>query len=213
MSYFPFFIELEGKCCLVAGGGEVAYRKIKALLPFEIKIHVVAPKYCAQLEALRSNAEYAGKLKFSQRAFCEQDLEGILFAIAATDDAKLHEKMYDLCQERNILINVVDKKELCSFYFPSLVKENELVVGISSGGNSPVLAKRLRKRVEQTVPEYYAQLNEQLGGLREAVMQSIPDEAARKQCFEALADMGEQKGRKLEQTEIEEILRQFGGHT
>lgn len=211
MSFFPFFIDLEGKQCLIVGGGEVACRKVQALLSFGVSIRMKALDYCGELLALQKQEAYEGRLELTYGTFCEEDLKEVVFVIAATSDTALNEKISVQCRQKGILVNVVDKKELCSFYFPSLIKKEDIVVGVSSGGNSPVLAKKIRKQIETAVPDYYAMLNRQLGAVREQVLERIHTEAARKACFQEIISFGEAKGRELTQKELEEILNRFFG--
>lgn len=209
MSYFPFFIDLEGKKCLVVGGGEVACRKVAALLPFGVHICMKAQDYCEELQVLEKRKAYEGRLKLIYGTFDKEDLKDVFFVIAATDNAELNREISVECQNRGILVNAVDQKELCSFYFPSLVKKEDLVVGISSGGNSPGLAKKIRKKVEAEIPDYYAPINRQLGSVREQVLENISTESARKKCFEEIIALGEREKRELTQVELENIFKKF----
>ena len=134
MAYFPFFVDLQDKKCFIMGGGEVAYRKAAALLPFGAHIYIKALTYCEKLTSLKNTTKGQIQLTLAYGTFEEADLEGCQFVIAATDDRALNRRIAQLCKEKNILINTVDDKELCSFYFPSLIKQDEVVVGISSGG-------------------------------------------------------------------------------
>ncbi len=205
MSYFPFFVNLEGKECLLIGGGDVAYRKVRALLPFRIKIHMVAQKYCAGLLELQSRTK-GELLCLEQRSFREEDLEGMLFVIAATEDRALNRRIAGLCQEKDILVNVVDDRELCSFYFPALVKQEELVVGISSGGKSPLLASKLRQSLEKQLPGYYGELNQVLGELRDTVQEEAEDELLRRKCYEEVIRQSEEQGKALSVWEAQAVV-------
>lgn len=209
MAYFPFFIELENKQCLVVGGGDVAYRKVQALLEFGVNINMVALEYCAGLLELCEQVNSKKQLTLNKKKFCEDDLNDVLFVIAATNNQQLNQQISQLCHDKNIMINVVDDKEKCSFYFPSLIKKGEVVIGISSGGNSPVLSKNLRKKIETTVPNYYADLNSQLGEIREYIKENIALESLRKQCFQEVFRRSEEKQRKLNQDELETIFQYF----
>ncbi|MBO5485818.1 MAG: bifunctional precorrin-2 dehydrogenase/sirohydrochlorin ferrochelatase, partial [Eubacterium sp.] len=191
------------------GGGEVACRKVVALLHFGVHICMKAQNYCEELQALEKREAYEGRLKLIYGTFDKEDLKDVFFVIAATDNAELNREISVECQNRGILVNAVDQKELCSFYFPSLVKKEDLVVGISSGGNSPGLAKKIRKKVEAEIPDYYAPLNRQLGSVREQVLENISTESARKKCFEEIIALGEREKRELTQVELENILKKF----
>ena len=130
MAYFPFFVDLQDKKCFIMGGGEVAYRKAAALLPFGAHIYIKALTYCEKLTSLKNTTKGQTKLTLAYGTFEEADLEGCQFVIAATDDRALNRKIAELCKEKNILINTVDDKELCSFYFPSLIKQDLSLIHI-----------------------------------------------------------------------------------
>ena len=182
MAYFPFFIELEGKQCLVVGGGDVAFRKIRELAAENPKLTIV----CREYE--------------------EKDLEGMFFVIAATDDEQCNCQISERCRQRRILVNVVDDKDKCSFYFPSLVKQGDIVAGFSSGGNSPALIKGLRRELQEQIPEYYGQLNAHLGQLRPAVKEHFDTEEQRKQFYRKVIHRSRELSRALSVPEMEEIL-------
>ena len=183
MAYFPFFIEIENQICLIVGGGEVAYRKAKAILDFGAHVRVVAPHVCEKLKKL---AECQAQIHIMNREFLAGDLKDALFVIAATNNRAVNDSVWKLCREKRILINVVDEKEQCSFYFPSLVKQKDMVIGISSGGKSPVLSQTIRKEVENIIPEYYGELNEYLGEMREYVQKTYDTMDERKAFFEKI---------------------------
>ena len=120
MGYFPFFIEIEEKDGLIVGGGNIAAHKIEKLKPFHPRLTVIAPKIGEEIKKDTS-------LVWKERRFSDEDVEGMSFVIAATDDEKLNKSISDLCKRKRILVNVVDKKEACNFLFPSLVKEGKLI--------------------------------------------------------------------------------------
>lgn len=209
MSYFPFFIELEGQRGLILGGGNVADRKVRMLLEFGVNLTVVSLEFSQSLRQLATEQKIRPYLTLEQRSFQEEDLNHVLFVITATDDRKLNHEIARLCRERHILINAVDQKEDCTFYFPSLVKRGEIVTGISSGGNSPVLVHKLRKNIEKVVPDYYPALNQQLGSIRQQVQEQVATEARRKQCFEELFAIGEEKKGILTEEEVESVIKKY----
>ena len=133
MSYFPFFMDLEGREGLVIGGGSVALRKVEKLRPYGAKLTVIAPKILPELKKTE-------EISCMEIPFTPTALEGKMFVIAASDDPEVNHEAALLCRERGILVNVVDDKEECSFLFPALVKRGELSVGISTGGASPSAA-------------------------------------------------------------------------
>ena len=205
MACFPFFMELSEKNCLVLGGGEVAYRKVETLLEFDAKVHLVSPGICGEIRGLQ-NVYGEDRLFLSEREYEDGDFADVFLTIAATDDDKCNRQAAQLCRERHILVNVADCKEFCDFYFPAVIKRGELVVGVSSSGKSPLLAGRVRRKLEEAVPEYYGEINEQLGELRGRVQREISGEKARKRCLRELLERAEREGRRLSAEKIEEII-------
>ena len=204
MAYFPFFVEVEGKECLVVGGGDVAFRKIRELLPFGVNITVVSLEICESICNLAG--EYPGQMKLLYREYKKADLEQKFFVIAATDDEQCNREISEYCRQEKILVNVVDDKEKCSFYFPSLVKQKDIVAGFSSGGNSPALIKELRRELQGQIPEYFGELNERLGQIRPQVKKAFSTEQQRKQYYNQVIHKSREESRALSVQEMEELI-------
>lgn len=179
MSYFPFFMELEGREGLVIGGGSVALRKVEKLLPYGAKLTVIAPKILSEIKKMEG-------ISCMEIPFTPIVIEGKSFVIAASDEPEVNREAARRCRERGILINVVDDKEECSFLFPALVKRGELSVGISTGGASPSAAVYAKERIEELLPEDFGALLDELAALRPFVMQEVEEEQARGRIFKAL---------------------------
>lgn len=143
--YFPMFIDLTDRKIFVAGGGRIARRRIEALVKFGADIHVAAPQVCPEIALLAEE----GKIKILLREYRPSDLDGMEFAVAATDDREVNRAVYAECRKRGIPVNVADDKTLCDFYFPALVLTDDLVIGIGSGGESPGRVKEVRQRIEK----------------------------------------------------------------
>ena len=205
MSYFPFFIEIKDKECLVVGGGMVALRKIEKLLPFGVKITVVSPAFCSEIEGMESILRV-------QRKFHPADIEGKLFVIGATDDETVNAEISALCQQKNIPVNIVDDPKKCTFFFPALVKQGEFVAGFSSGGGSPLAAQYIRKKVEDAVPVGFDKVVEILASVREQVKAEIPDMKKRESVFKKIFALALEKEGNITETEIDEIIRKEGEH-
>lgn len=199
MGYFPFFIDIEGKKGLVAGGGRVAARKVEKLLPFNPQITVIAPVI---LKELKENRE----VSCLERNFKDEDVEDCMFVIAASDDEALNAHIASLCREKGILVNVVDCKENCSFLFPALVKEGKLTAGISTEGASPQAAARLRSTLAQYTPSRIEETLDFLAQLRETAKEQIPDPAKRATFLKEAADLSMEKNRPLTEEETEALL-------
>lgn len=175
MAYFPFFVDIGGKNGLIAGGGRVALHKLQKLLPYEAKLQIVAPEVS---EAMEQTA-LENDICVIKRAFEPSDLNEMFFVIAASDDAKVNAEIGRLCRERGILVNVVDDKEACSFLFPSLVKEGNLSIGISTEGTSPEVAAELRSRVVSMIPADMDTILAYLGSLRPLAKAHVKDTGRR----------------------------------
>lgn len=162
MAYFPMFIKIEDQPILIVGGGTTALRKAEKLSYFKPCLSFVAKEFQEETMnlILQEHCDYA------QRAFCEEDLFNAKMVIAATNDHEVNATIARLCHERAIPINSVDDQDNCSFFFPSLYTNQEIVCGISSGGHSPVIAQRVRQILEAQVPEGLGAVNERLGTLR-----------------------------------------------
>lgn len=180
MGYFPFYMDISGKKCVIVGGGKVALRKAEKLLSFSPDITVVAPKICAELEKL--------PLAFIRHEFRDADLSGAFMAIAATEDNALNTHISKLCRERNIHINSVDDIKNCSFIFPALVHKDDITVGISTGGTSPVFAKFLRMSIEEQLGDRTIEAARLLKNCRPLVMEKFSTENERRAVMETLLE-------------------------
>ena len=205
MSYFPFFMEIKDKECLVVGGGMVALRKIEKLLPFGVKITVVSPAFCSEIEELEGIDRIC-------RRFEREDIEGKMFVIGATDNEAVNAEISVLCREKNIPVNIVDDPKKCTFFFPALVKQGEFVAGFSSGGGSPLAAQYIRKKVEDAVPVGFDKVVDILASVREQVKAEIPDMKKRESVFKKIFALALEKEGNITETEIDEIIRKEGEH-
>ncbi len=180
MDFFPIFMKLRGRRCVVIGGGEVALRKVGMLLKAGANVTVVAPKTCSEL------AEWCaqGRIEHVEGVFAPVILEGVALAIAATDDAEINRQISMSAQSRNIPVNVVDAPELCTFIVPSVVDRSPVVVAISSGGKAPVLARLLRTKLETMIPASYGRLAGLAAEFREQVKARLPSMQARRIFWE-----------------------------
>ncbi|HJC56400.1 MAG TPA: bifunctional precorrin-2 dehydrogenase/sirohydrochlorin ferrochelatase [Candidatus Eisenbergiella intestinipullorum] len=207
MAYFPFFMDIEGKRGVILGGGRVAEGKIAALLPFGPQLVCIAPVICGGIERIAASLpEGQGGLRLISRRAQEEDLEGAFFVVAATDSSETNAWAAKLCREKGILINAVDDRKNCSFYFPALVKRGPVVMGISTGGCSPAAAAWLRRKAERMVPEQLGDAAEQLGAVREQVKKSVPRSEARAAVLKRLFAYCEERDFRLEPEELKRVL-------
>jgi siroheme synthase-like protein len=168
-TYFPAFIDLRGRLCLVVGGGEVAARKARSLLAAGACVRVVAPEVCREMSALIRR----GAVAHDRREYAEGDLEGSMLVFAATDDAEVNAAVYQEAAERGLLVNAVDDPARCTFIVPSQVVRGGICIAISTQGQSPALARHLREKIEHSIPPAYGELARLLGRLRDEVKETI----------------------------------------
>src|SRR5262245_44752361 len=182
-SLFPMVLKLEGRCCLVVGAGAVAEGKISGLLDAAAKVRVIAPEATEQVRAWAA----AGQIEWLARPCEPSDLEGMFLAVAATSDAELQQNISAEARRRGVLCNVVDVPELCDFYYPAVAQRGALQIAVSTSGQSPALAQRLRKELEEQFgPEYEAWL-QQLGEERAKLFAASMDPEERKRLLHDLA--------------------------
>lgn len=180
---FPMFMKLSGKRCLVVGAGKIGEPKIGGLMDTGARIHVVA---IAASDQVREWAD-AGKIDLELRAFSSTDLDGMFLAVVATASRSLNERVYFEAQERGVLCNVVDVPDLCDFFYPAVVRRGDLQIAISTAGQSPSLAQRLRQQLERQFGDGYAAWVEQLGETRRLVLASDLDKETKSELLHSLA--------------------------
>lgn len=145
--YFPLFIDLEGKSVLVAGGGRIALRRVRILLRFGAEISVISPRLCRELEEMAK----ARIICAETRKYESGDIRGAALVLAATDSREVNLQIREECRTEGIPVNVSDNRDLCDFYFPSVVMTDEAVIGISSGGEDPGRTRKIRREIEKTL--------------------------------------------------------------
>ena len=183
MSLFPLFLKLEGRRCLVVGAGNVAQSKIRSLLDSGAKVRVIAPQANTAVEEWAR----AGVITWEARSFEAADLEGTFLVIAATSSSAVNGTIFREAQQRNILCNAVDDPEHCDFYYGAIVRRGQLQVAISTEGQSPALAQRIRRELEAQLGPEYAGWVEELGKVREQVFATDIEPESRRQLLHELA--------------------------
>ena len=176
---FPMFLKLSNRPCLVVGAGTVAESKIASLLEAGGRVRVVAPEATPQV---RSWAQTKG-IEWHQRPFQPDDLEGMFLVVAVTSSKELHERIFEEATRRGVLCNVVDVPSLCDFYYPSLVQRGVLQIAISTAGQSPALAQRLRKELEDQFGPEYEEWVAQLGQARDKLFSTKLEPEERKRLL------------------------------
>ncbi len=211
MAYFPFYMDITDKLWVIVGGGTIALHKIKILIEFGATMTVIAPDIQGDIRWIQRQGEQKKQYKINirERDFEESDLARADYVIAATDDNQLNSHIAQLCRAQNKPVNVVDVKEECSFIFPSIQKKENLVIAVSTGGNSPALAAKLRKDLESAIPDYYGTFNELLGEYRDYIKQKIEDPKTRKLLYQELIFLTEAKGRSLSEEELRDVIHRY----
>jgi precorrin-2 dehydrogenase / sirohydrochlorin ferrochelatase len=182
-SLFPMFLKLAGRTCLVVGAGRVGEPKIGGLIDTGARIHVVALK---ATDVVREWAR-AGKIELELRAFSADDLDGAFLAVVATASNSLNQRIYREAQCRGVLCNVVDVPELCDFFYPAVVRRGDLQVAISTAGQSPSLAQKLRQQLEKQFGPAYAAWVAELGETRRLILASDLEKERKLELLHSLA--------------------------
>jgi precorrin-2 dehydrogenase/sirohydrochlorin ferrochelatase len=177
------FMKLTGRQCLVVGAGKVGEPKIGGLIDTGAQIRVVA------IEATPTVREWArvGKIELELRGFSASDLDGAFLAIVATASRSLNELVYREAQRRGVLCNVVDVPEYCDFFYPAVVRRGDLQIAISTSGQSPSLAQRLRQQLERQFGPGYELWIAELGETRRLVLASELDRERKQELLHSLA--------------------------
>ena len=177
------FLKLEGKRCLVVGAGKVGEPKIGGLIDTGARIRVIALQ---ATETVQGWAQ-AGKISLELRAFDARDLDGTFLAVVATASRALNGSIYREAQRRGVLCNVVDVPEYCDFYYPAVVRRGDLQIAISTNGQSPSLAQKLRQQLERQFGPGYARWIVELGEARKLVLASDLDPDRKSELLHSLA--------------------------
>ena len=156
MKYFPFFMELSKQPVLLVGGGEVAERKLDLLLKANAKLTIVSPEFTDYIAELINDNQNITAITSDYKK--EHMKNSFAFVIAATNDESLNEQIAKQANSQGVLVNVVDKPDICDFIFPSILERGPITVAVSTGGSSPVLARLLRTKLETMIPGAYGRL-------------------------------------------------------
>ena len=180
MDYFPLFIKLQNKPCLVIGAGEIAARKIELLARAGANITVIALEISHHVASL----EQKYNLTIQQRVFTPNDVINFALVISATDNRSTNELVAQSAETHKILVNVVDSPDLCGFIFPAIIDRSPIIAAVSSGGAAPVLARLLRAKIETIIPPAYGQLAQLAENYRNKVKSLIKEPAQRRIFWE-----------------------------
>lgn len=182
-SLFPIYVKLQGRVVLVVGAGKVGEGKIKGLLHTGAKVRVIALQANKHVQELAK----AGTIVLEQRAFSPADLNGVFLVIVATSSSPVNELVFLEAQGRGILCNVVDVPHQCDFFYPAVIRRGDLQIAISTGGQSPSLAQRLRHQLERQFGPGYAEWVAELGKTRREVLRSNLEPEEKQFLLQSLA--------------------------
>lgn len=179
--FYPVYLDIRGKRCVIIGGGKVALRKAYSLQDAGANVAVVSPDICLDLEKQKG-------LTIIKKSYEEGLLDNAFLVIAATDNEVVNKKVAEDAGKRNIMVNVVDCPELCSFTVPSTIKRGDLCISISTAGASPAFAKNIRRELEGMFgPEYEEYVN-LLSRMRALALSNVTDEPKRRKILQRFAD-------------------------
>jgi siroheme synthase-like protein len=181
--YYPIFLDISKKPCLVVGGGKVAERKVRILLKFNGSIKVVSPRISSPLRELAEK----GRIDLLLKEYEANDLNGIVLVFAATNFENINLRIRDDASERNILVNVVDNPSLCDFIVPSIVKKDPIMIAISTSGVLPSLSKKLRKDIAERITRDYILYARIMGRFRKLLIMKVQDKKFRQSIMKKIA--------------------------
>lgn len=180
---YPVALRLQGQLCIVIGGGTVAFRKVESLLEAGAQVRVISPEVTPRLAELADG----GRLEVVLRPYRSGDLEGAFLVISAANDTAVNREVAGECGRRGIMLNAVDDPENCTFYVPACVRRGDLLIAISTGGKSPMLARKIREGLQEQYGPLFGPYLELAGEIRHNIIRNVQDPARKKALLEALA--------------------------
>jgi precorrin-2 dehydrogenase/sirohydrochlorin ferrochelatase len=184
MTSFPILLRLKGRTCVVVGAGRIAAAKTAGLLRHGAQVVVVAPKAVSWIR----DKSLSGELVWRPRTFRARDVRSAFLVVAATNSVAVNHHVYLACRAHRVLCNVVDDPEHCDFFYPAVVQRGALQIAISTDGQSPALAARLRKEMERQFGPEWAPFLEHIGRLRQQLQSAkLPLKRKREQLAQLAA--------------------------
>ncbi len=172
MDYLPIFTRIQNQPCVIVGGGAVAARKADLFIKAGANVTVIAPALKTEMQFHLSN----GQIHWQQAEYSDAIMASLTFpklVISATDNQAVNEAVYAYCQAHKIPIKVADQTDLCDFILPAIIDRNPMIVAVSTGGRSPVLARVMKAKLETLIPHRFSQFTEWVGQYRQKVTQTI----------------------------------------
>jgi siroheme synthase-like protein len=191
-SYYPLFLSLAGKLCIVIGGGKVAERKVQGLLKAHAQPRIISPEVTKGIRRLRER----GVLEVFERDYREGDLEGACLAFAATDKREINERVREESIARAIPLNIADSPDHCGFIVPSVIRKGPVTVAVSTSGQAPMLSKKLKDQLAEVMGSHYGSYVKKVGAFREFLILHVKDGRKRREVLKRLAqaDVAEVSG-------------------
>ena len=185
MRYYPIFIDINNKNCLVVGGGSVGIRKAVTLDKCKANVTIISNQFSSELDNLKTTS-----INFKTKEYEKKDVKGMFFVFAATDNSDLNQKIKNDASKLDILCNIADSPDKSDFILPSVVDRGDLILAISTSGSSPAMAKKIRQELEDSFGPEYALFLILMGNIRKNLLLSghAPDD--HKQIFHTLIDRG-----------------------
>ncbi len=177
-------LDLNNKRCLIVGGGSVAERKAQTLLECGACVCLVSPDITPLLELMVQE----GKIIYRKGCYCSSDLAGVFLVIGASGREDVNRQVADDCLTRNLIVNIVDDPAKGNFFVPATFRRGSLEFAVSTGGKSPLLARKIREELERAYGEQYGEFLDMLGGIRKDIIQNVADPEKKKKILETLVD-------------------------
>ncbi len=186
MRYYPINLDIQGRPCLVVGGGNVGTRKVKTLLRCGARVTLVSPQSTDALQTLAG----LGRIVWRQREYLSSDQQDVFLVIGATDDEALNRRIHQDAERIGRLCNIADQPHLCNFVLPAIIAQGDLMIAISTSGKSPAFAKYLRQDLQRRFGPEYGILLTLMGAIRERLLKDEHDPEAHKPLFEKIIGQG-----------------------
>ncbi|MCX8021380.1 MAG: bifunctional precorrin-2 dehydrogenase/sirohydrochlorin ferrochelatase [Syntrophorhabdaceae bacterium] len=201
-SYYPLFLNIESKMCVVFGGGNVAERKVAMLKDFGAHIRVVSPVVTKWI----LNLSRKGKIELLQREYREGDVKGACLVIAATNNRDINTMIRKEAESLGIPINVVDDPELCDFIVPSILRKGPITIAISTSGTLPMLSKRLKEELNRFITEDHVVYAKKIGSFRSHLIKKVKDPEKRAAI---MAEIGKMDMKDVVHLSVRELLKRY----
>ncbi|MDZ7833328.1 MAG: bifunctional precorrin-2 dehydrogenase/sirohydrochlorin ferrochelatase [Desulfobacterales bacterium] len=184
MKYYPVNLNISGRKCLVVGGGGVASRKVGSLLDCGAAVTVVSPAFS---ETIQNMADHP-RVQLVERPYESRDLNGMFLVIGATDDMALNRRIHADAENRQMLCNIADVPEVCNFILPSVIRQGDFILTISTSGKSPAFARHLRRQLQDAYGPEYDRFLKLMGAVRKRLLAEAHAPEAHKHLFNRLIE-------------------------